>query len=128
MDRLGADYELVLSEGHIEGVPMVVLKGSFRPEVLAELKLLGNGQISELVPQHVRIAIPAAKIDAPLPARIEFWSEASGRLISLLEIYDMTTIEPPPVERFQFDVSLVPAGNDPVVETELYLRRFGLGS
>jgi hypothetical protein len=128
MDRLAADYDLVVSEGHIEGVPMVVLKGPLRSELCEEMGLPGNNELAELVPQHVRVAIPLAKIESPLPARIEFWSRAAGRLISLLEIYDMTVIEPPPVERFQFDVGLVPAGNDPVVETGLYLRRFGLGS
>lgn len=128
MDRLAADYDLVVSEGHIEGVPMVVLKGALHAELCEEMGLQGNSELAELVPQHVRVAIPLAKIESPLPARIEFWSRAAGRLISLLEIYDMTIIESPPVERFQFDVGLVPAGNDPVVETDLYLRRFGLGS
>ncbi len=128
MDRLAAEYQLVLSEGHIEDVPMLVLKGSMREEVLETLVPPGGGKISELIPQQVRIAIPAARIDTPLPTRIEFWTAAGGKLISLLEIYDMTSIEPPPIERFRFDFQFEPGGTDPVIETELYVQRFGLGS
>jgi hypothetical protein len=120
IDRIQADYDLSLSEGSIEGVKMVVLKGLMRDTMFNELKEVGGGSVSELVPIQVRIAIPAESLSQPLPARIEFWSGVSGRLISLLEIYDSTTIESPPIERFRFEAG----GNDFTNETELYLRRF----
>lgn len=132
IDRILADYELRISEGHIEvvaadgeknNVRMLVVKGTMRELTLAGLKEIGGGTVSPLVPQHVRIAIAADSLDAPLPARIEFWSESSGRLISLLEVYNVATIEQPSAEQFRFE-----AGTDDFVnETELYLRRFGGG-
>lgn len=136
IDRLAAEYHLVLSEGHIQVLsegqvkdePMLVLKGSMRADVIDALRPPGKGNISELIPQQVRIAIPAARIETPLPTRIEFWTASGGKLISLLEIYDMTTIEPPPIERFRFDFQFEPGATEPVIETELYVERFGLGS
>lgn len=132
VDRIQADYRLSVSEGHIEEVDsegriekvrMLVIKGEMRTVILEAMQAAGGGVISPLVPRQVMIAIPADSLAEPLPARIEFWSEAKGRLISLLEIYDSTTIEPPPIEHFRFEAG----GDDFVNETELYLRRFSGG-
>jgi hypothetical protein len=120
VDRIQADYDLTASEGHIEGVQMLVLKGTMRADMVAALRQSHGGKLSPLVPAQVRIAVPVAQLEQPLPARIEFWSEAGERLISLLEIYDATSIEKPPVERFRFEAG----GDDFSNETELYVQRF----
>lgn len=132
VDRIRADYRLSVSEGHIaeltpdgesQKVSMLVIKGEMRQSVVAAMREAGGGAVSSLVPQQVRIAIRADSLAEPLPSRIEFWSHANGRLVSLLEIYDVTQIEPPPIERFRFEAG----GDDFVNETELYLRRFSSG-
>src|SRR5690606_10650406 len=99
-----------------------VIKGWMKPDRVEQLRPEEGGEFSVLVPRHVRIALPVKSLEAPLPARIEFWTVPGGRLISLLEIYDSTTIEPPTIDRFRFEAGLDEVTN----ETELYLRRFGL--
>lgn len=124
IDRIAADFVLRLYEGHIEGAPMIVLQGPFREDVAASLMhRLQRETWPELVPRQVRIAVAADSLDAPLPSRIEFWTEPEGRRISLLEIYDVAETEPPGVEQFRFE----PGGDDFANETELYLERFSSG-
>jgi len=105
----------------------------------------------ELVPTRVIVAI--AKQDYPdigfgqgLPVRIEYWSDpiaiadvasrgddekpkparehAKSRLISLLELYSLRPITPPPIERFRFDN--LDAEVNFVNETDRYLARYGI--
>lgn len=124
IDRIQADFDLRLSEGHIDGNPMLVLKGTLRDEVAKELlQNLQRKDWPELVPRQVRIAVAADSLAAPLPSRIEFWSKPEGRLISLLEIYDVAEIETPGIDQFRFE----PGGHDFTNETEMYIARFGLG-
>lgn len=124
IDRIAADFSLRLYEGHIEGKPMIVLQGPFRKDVGENLmNRLKRETWPELVPRQVRIAVAADSLDAPLPSRIEFWTQPDGRRISLLEIYDVAGIEPPGIDQFRFE----PGGDDFSNETELYLDRFNPG-
>lgn len=124
IDRIQADFDLQLSEGHIDGNPMLVLKGILREQVAERLmQSLQREDWPELVPRQVRIAVAVDALAAPLPSRIEFWSKPDGRLISLLEIYDVAEIETPGIDQFRFE----PGGHDFTNETEMYIARFGLG-
>lgn len=124
VDRIAADFVLRLYEGHIEGKPMIVLQGPFREDVAESLmNRLERQTWPELVPRQVRIAVAADSLDAPLPSRIEFWTEPEGRRISLLEIYDVAGIEPPGIDQFRFE----PGGDDFSNETQMYLDRFTPG-
>jgi hypothetical protein len=121
IDRIAADYRLTLSRGHIGDQEMWVLKGALRDTLADPLRERAGGTFPQLVPRLVRVAVPADQLEAPLPARIEFWDRAGGKLLSLLEIYDATTIDPPPVTQFRFEAG----GDDFVNETEIYMQRFG---
>lgn len=121
LDRIQVEYDLQVTEGYLEETPMMILKGQMNEARIEEIAAGLQGEFPELVPRHVRVAIPANQTQLPMPARIEFWSRLGGTLLSMIEIYDLTEIEPPPVERFRFE----PRGDDFTNETDLYLRRFG---
>ncbi|XZE54530.1 hypothetical protein SH139x_000500 [Planctomycetaceae bacterium SH139] len=121
LDQIRSQFQLGLSKGHIEDRPMLIIKGSLRTEVRETLTAEAGGVFPDLVPQHVVIAVPEDSLSAPLPLRIEYWSRADGRLISMLEIYDSTLVEPPSIDKFRFQ----PGGGDFTNETAEYLTRFG---
>jgi hypothetical protein len=120
IDRIESDFELSFSVGTIEETAMLVVKGTLKQSIQDTMAEANGGQFPDLVPRHVRVAIPHATINEPLPSRIEFLSEAGGRPISMLEIYDKTKIEKPPMDRFRFEAG----GDDFTNETELYQQRF----
>ena len=129
IDRIGADFELTFFEGTVEELdsdgkkkvtPMLVINGTMARSLQDSITEANDGQFPNLVPRHVRIAIPRESINEPLPSRIEFRSEAESPLMSLLEIYDKTKIEKPPLDRFRFEAG----GDDFTNETEMYLQRF----
>jgi len=121
LDQIRSQFQLGLSKGHIEDRSMLIIKGSLRKEVRDTLTAEAGGTFPDLVPQHVVIAVPEDSLSAPLPLRIEYWSRADGRLISMLEIYDSTLVEPPSIDKFRFQ----PGGGDFTNETAEYLTRFG---
>lgn len=121
IDRIMADYELTMIQGHLENVPMIVLKGPMREARHSQLQQLAGGAATGLIPQYIRVAIPVDRIELPFPSRIEFWTASSGKLLSMIEIYDLAPIEMPAIDRFRFE----PGGDDFANETEAYLRRFG---
>lgn len=96
-----------------------------------------------LYPTRVHIAIrtkpdPVSGFGELLPIRFEFWSdpvastepaaqsenEAGGRLITLIELYSVQPITPPPVERFRFENQ--DAEVNFVNETDRYIKLFGI--
>ena len=121
LDRIRAEFRLTLGKGRIEQQPMLVIKGTVREDVASELAETHGGQFPAVLPRHIVIAVPVSSVEAPLPARIEYWTHAGGRLISLLEVYDSTLIESPPLDHFRFETG----GGDFTNETDAYLARFG---
>jgi hypothetical protein len=121
LDRIQAEYDLQVTEGYLEETPMMILKGQMKEDQIQQLMSGTEGEFPELVPRHVRVAIPVNHAQVPIPARIEFWTRVGGTLLSMIEIYDLTEIEPPTVDRFRFE----PRGDDFTNETDIYLRRFG---
>ncbi|MGB7325379.1 MAG: hypothetical protein WBD31_10955, partial [Rubripirellula sp.] len=139
------DYTLTAASFKLKGTPVWVLTGTLRKskreQVLAES---GLETWPDLYPTQVRIAI-AAKHDPQtnfgqwLPVHIEYRSDAvtvsdpndpaktvttNGRLITLIELYSLRPIQPPPIEKFRYE------NQDAEVifvnETDRYLQMHGV--
>ena len=138
------DHVLAVVGAKLEDEPVWVLTGRLkadrRAEILAES---GRSQWPMLYPTRVHIAIrskpdPVSGFGELLPIRFEFWSdpvastesasqsenEAGGRLITLIELYSVQPITPPPAERFRFENQ--EAEVNFVNETDRYIELFGI--
>lgn len=138
------DYDLQVKGAHLKERPIWVvsgkLKSSKREQVMADS---GLDEWPLLYPTKVRVAVqaeldPATSFGAFLPVRIEFWSDplmgdddqadasagGQGRLITLIEIYSIRPVSPPPVERFRFE------NQDDEVnftnDTDFYIQQYGV--
>lgn len=137
------DYVLGLVGAKLDGEPVWVLTGKLRANRRAEILAESGGETwPMLYPTRVHIAIrrqsnPETNIGELLPIRFEFWSapianpdgeadrsESNGRLITLIELYAIQPISPPPAERFRFE------NHDDEVnfinETDRYIQAFGV--
>jgi hypothetical protein len=120
-----------------------VISGTLKESVRqAILKQSGRQSWPQLHPTRVRIAVateanPETGFGELLPSRIEFWSDPiaqpptseqparpQGRLITLVELYSIRPVTPPPIEKFRFnnEDSEVNFTN----ETDRYIQRFGV--
>ncbi len=143
LDIVDRDYVVRVDSATLLSAPVWVITGSLREEVRARvLEDSGRSQWPALCPTKVRIAVAAGPIAETgfgqlLPTRIEFWSDPvvadpaadaasipEGRLITLIELYSIGAITPPPIERFRFDNQ--DAEVNFVNETQRYIERFGV--
>ncbi|TWU07445.1 hypothetical protein [Stieleria varia] len=147
LGRLEDDYVLKLGLAQLQSQPLYVLTGTLKPSRREEiLQSSGGDRLPDLYPARVNVAI--AKTDDPqtgfgkgLPVRIEFFSEKpvappkhqtadkapsnnSSNMISLIELYSVRPIDPPPVERFRFENQ--DATVDIINETARYEQMFGI--
>ncbi len=142
LDIIGRDYVLTIGKSHLQSQLVLVISGMLKDEsrqrVIQESKL---NRWPALYPSHVKVAIaaeddPETGFGKGLPIRFEFWSlpqdgqsvdaDASagqGRLVTLIELYAIHRIKPPPIDRFRLDTK--DAVNF-VNETDRYLRQYGI--
>lgn len=140
---LRLDTALLKLNGGQEAEPMRVLIGDLKADrraaVLADS---GRDRWPYLYPSRVHVAVQATQhaestLATFVPARIEFWSDpvtpstAAGdgavrqrRLITLIEIYSLRVITPPPSERFRFENQ--EADVNFVNETDRYIESYGV--
>lgn len=147
LSQVERDYVLQVNEGKLKEEPVWVVSGRLRKqkrdEIMAESK---RETWPELHPTRVMIAIqsqsnPETGFGKLLPVRMEFWSSLSdskgkekpqpseaikrdGRLITLVELYSIRPINPPPVERFRFENH--DAEVNFVNETDRYIQSYGV--
>lgn len=137
------DFDLQVDGAHLKGQPVWVITGRLKPK--RREQILGDMETSQwpvLYPTKVRVAVrsqpdPEHNFGQYLPVRIEFWSDPitpadsaenasadDGRLITLVEIYSVRPISPPPVERFRFENqdAEVNFTND----TDRYIQQYGV--
>ena len=123
LSTIERDHVLAVVGAKLENEPVWVLTGRLRSNRRAEiLAQSGRTDWPLLYPTRVHVAIrsrpdPASNFGELLPIRIEFWSdplasaeseeaaasETGGRLITLIELYSIQPITPPPAERFRFE-------------------------
>jgi hypothetical protein len=132
----------------LEAEPVWVLKGQLRADRRAQvLADSGRTEWPKLYPTRVHVAIrsksdPSSGIGELLPVRLEFWSdpltadtsdssskaspkdENAARLITLIELYSIQPIAPPPAERFRFENQ--DSEVNFVNETDRYIQFFGV--
>ena len=148
LDSLQRDYSLRTDTAKLKSTPagqpepMRVVIGDLKRE--RRTQVLADAERSEwpfLYPTRVHVAVKA-KTDTDtglgqwVPARIEFWSDpfagtdAEGkpksrrRLITLIELYSLRQIEPPPSERFRFENQ--DAEVNFINETDRYVESYGV--
>ncbi len=145
LDTISRDYVLRLSAGTLESNTVWILSGTLRPEVRQEvMQTSGRSEWPPLYPSSVRVAIAAKPLDSTgfgegLPVRIEFLADPSqspvaateahpqgvGPLITLIELYSIRPIDPPPpVARFRFENQ--DAEVNFINETDRYLDLYGV--
>ncbi|MGI9473032.1 MAG: hypothetical protein ACR2NZ_15940 [Rubripirellula sp.] len=144
LSTIERDYVLAVVGASLKGDPVWVITGelrqSRRKEIMADS---GRKEWPMLFPTRIRVAIrskPEAKTNFGelLPVRIEYWSDpvtggseseeprgnGNGRLITLIELYSIRPISPPPAERFRFE------NQDAEVnftnETDRYIEMYGV--
>ena len=122
IDTLRRDYDLRVGESELEGRPLHVLIGTLKPERAAGVKRESGRDLPDLFPRHINVFIiaqddPRTGIQRGVPIRIEHRSEKvvstdsperqgesrPGGLISLLELYSVQPISPPPIQKFRFE-------------------------
>lgn len=123
-------------------VPMRVLIGDLKPQRRTEI--LRDAERTDwpyLYPTRVHVVVKANRdtktgLGHWVPSRIEFWSdpiatvESNGspksrrRMITLIELYSLRQITPPPPERFRFDNQ--DAEINFVNETDRYVESYGV--
>lgn len=140
---LRRDYELKLGTSQLSGQKVLVITGNLRSEVRATV-MSESGRTSwpKLYPTEIRVAIatqpdPKTGFGKWLPVRMEFRGDPvqtvtedgvkiskNGRLITLIEIYSLRQIEPPPAARFRFENQN--AEVDIINETDRYMQSYGV--
>ena len=144
LSTIERDYILQVVGASLKGTPVWVITGTLRQSrrnaILAES---GRKDWPMLFPTRVRIAVNS-KPDSEtnfgelLPVRMEYWSDpvanesndqqptanGSGRLITLIELYSIRPISPPPAERFRFENR--DAEVNFINETDRYIERHGI--
>ena len=147
LSQVERDYVLQVNEGSLKEEPVWVVSGQLRKlkrdEIMANSK---REEWPELHPTRVMIAIQGQSnaetgFGKLLPVRMEFWSSPAsakgkertdpsvaikrdGRLITLVELYSIRPITPPPVERFRFENH--DAEVNFVNETDRYIQLYGV--
>lgn len=143
LSAIERDYVLEVVGARLKDEPVWVVKGKLREQRRKELmERYHRNKWAEMHPTQVRVAIrskpdPETRFGALLPIRIEFLSDppaatqepqaaerSAGRLISLIEIYSIRRIEPPPEQRFRFDNR--DAEVNFVNETDRYIQMYGV--
>lgn len=80
LDRIAEDYDLRITQGKVDGVPVWILRGSLNVDARDRImRDRSPGDWPALCPHEVRVAIAAVGDDSGfgvgLPLRIEYWSE-----------------------------------------------------
>jgi hypothetical protein len=149
LSSIQRDHILAVVGAKLEGEPVWVITGRLRPDRRSEV--LGESDRSEwpmLFPTRVHVAIrsqsdPDTGFGELLPVRFEFWSDPfdegvsetesspataardpAGRLITLIELYSIQPISPPPAERFRFENQ--DAEVNFINETDRYIQLHGV--
>jgi hypothetical protein len=148
LSTMASDYAVRMDTAKLKSEPsrdpeaMRVLIGDLKSERRAEV--LSDAERSDwpfLYPTRMHVAVKATPdtetgLGHWIPARIEFWSDpidsldSSGerrsrrRLITLIELYSLRQITPPPPERFRFDNQ--DAEVNFVNETDRYVESYGV--
>ncbi len=145
LSSIQRDHILSAASFKLKGTPVWVVTGTLRKSkreaVLAESN---RTEWPELYPTQVRIAIaakndPTSNFGQWLPVHVEFRSDpvtasdpndptktvtTNGRLITLIELYSLRPIQPPPIEKFRYE------NQDAEVifinETDRYLQMHGV--
>ena len=142
LDTIQRDYILTIGSSQLQSRPVLVISGSLRDDarggVLQQAK---RDQWPALYPSQVKIAIAASDDEATsfgrgLPLRLEYWSDPvvggdvnagasdqAGRLVTLIEMYAIHRIKPPPMDRFLLDTQ---DAINFVNETDRYLQQYGI--
>lgn len=149
LTNIQRDHVLSVVGAKLETEPVWVLKGQLRTDRRAQvLAESGRTEWPKLYPTRVHVAIrsksdPSSGIGELLPVRLEFWSdplaadtsdssskkaspkdENAARLITLIELYSIQPIAPPPAERFRFENQ--DSEVNFVNETDRYIQFFGV--
>ena len=141
LSTIERDYWLKLKGATLDGEPVWVIEGTLRQERREEI--LDSSQRETwpaLCPTRVRVAVksnpdPETGFGKLLPIRMEYWSDPSRsdapsvkqkseRLITLIELYSIRPISPPPPQRFRFenrDAEVTFAN-----ETDRYIQMYGI--
>lgn len=141
--KLNNDYHVELGSATLSDQKVLVITGKLKPEVRKTvLANSGRGEWPELYPTEIRVAIatqpdPKSGFGKWLPVRMEFRGDPilvpekdgyttskNGPLITLIEIYSLRSIDPPPPERFRFENQN--AEVDIINETDRYMRNYGV--
>ena len=142
LTNIQRDYTLTAQFGKLQDAKVLIVKGKLKDEVRQQIiSNTERSNLAELYPSNVRVAITLendanTQFGKWLPIRFEFRGDpqkaknvnsnaasTQGPLISLLEIYSIHPIEPPPVDRFRFDSQEVINFTN---ETDRYLRNYGI--
>ncbi|EMI17028.1 putative secreted protein [Rhodopirellula maiorica SM1] len=144
IEQIQRDHQLQIASGKLQGQPVWVVTATL-PESVQDKVMQSSGREEWPTLYPVKVCVVISKVGNKesgfgkfLPLRIEHWSrvmdEPSGpetdeipqaeRLISLVELYSIRQIAPPPIERFRFE------NRDAEVnftnETDRYLKQFGV--
>jgi hypothetical protein len=139
LSTIERDYVLSVDSAHLKGEAMWVITGKLRQDRRDQIIADSHRQEWPLLhPTLVRVAVkrnpdPETGFGQLLPVHIEFRSDpvASGevagkssrRLITLIELYSIRSISPPPAERFRFenhDAEVI------INETDRYIQLYGV--
>ncbi len=144
LDTISRDYVLRLAAGTLESQTVWILSGALRADVRNDVtKTSGRNAWPPLYPTHVRVAIAAKPLENSgfgegLPVRMEFFADpvktakstpgsspsGVGPMITLVELYSIRPIDPPPQARFRFENQ--DAEVNFINETDRYLERYGI--
>ncbi|MEL6111014.1 MAG: hypothetical protein AAFU85_33825, partial [Planctomycetota bacterium] len=116
-------YNLRVGESELDGQPLHVLIGTIKPERVEDIQRQSGRDLPGLFPVRVNVFVnakddPRSGAQRGIPIRIEHRAKtppttepsdrsrsgpAIGGLISLLELYSIQPISPPPIQRFRFE-------------------------
>ncbi|WP_372721351.1 hypothetical protein [Novipirellula sp.] len=144
LEQIQPEHQLQIASGRLQGQPVWVVTATL-PESKQDKVMQTSGREEWPTLYPVKVSVVISKVGNKesgfgkfMPLRIEHWSRAmdeptdseaeeisqAERLISLVELYSIRQIAPPPIERFRFE------NRDAEVnftnETDRYLKRFGV--